>query len=148
MNIAQALKQKNRYLTRLTEIQEAISENNVVRSDNIDQPVSVGPLLEEHRTTMVSLCKVRAAISKASVGVQYQIAEMTALRSYLGFLSTLNTNGNPVAGGYGVASVPVKVTITTKQKTTMMSETQERINHLQDEIDDYNARTQVNIWLV
>ena len=147
MNIAQALKEKNRILKKLAECEANIEKSNVWRTDNKDKPFVVENELARHNQLVAELVKVKAAISRASLPIHDKIAQLSLRGRYLAKLRALNTDGTPVMKGGSFSTTAdtaeVNVQINSMRKQEMIQTVVDEIAALQDQIDSFNATTNV-----
>jgi hypothetical protein len=148
MNLAQALKQKNRLAGELTRLQQIFVRENARRNDN---PSTVNP--EEVWTKIQALSEelgeLKARIAKANINVYSAIERMAELKGRIAFI-----NGVPKREGeeleqahYGSAAAPTKYQWTSfinqQRADEMVFALQKEIDELQDKVDTYNATTTV-----
>jgi cell fate (sporulation/competence/biofilm development) regulator YmcA (YheA/YmcA/DUF963 family) len=147
MNIAQALKEKNRLLKQFDKLRIQITENNRYRSDDITNRPSMQKLISEFTNLIEKISSLRQTIAVASGPIQEKIARVGLEQQYLALLTNLDTNQLPeqatVAFGQPSKEIPVVVNIDRAQKEEAMRLAQDHIDNLQDDIDNFNAVTQV-----
>lgn len=147
MNIAQALKEKNRLLKKIKEIIPQITVNNRYRTDDTTKRESSDNLLKAYRVYILELAELKQKIAIASGPIQSKIALIGLLTEYKTTVESLNSSelpdNIPVAYGTNPKEVPVVVIIKNLKKQELIAETKIKIDQLQDEIDNFNAITQV-----
>lgn len=147
MNIAQALKEKNRLLKKIKEIIPQITVNNRYRTDDTTKRERSDDLLKAYRVYILELAELKQKIAIASGPIQSKIVLIGLLTEYKTTVELLNSSelpdNIPVAYGTNPKEVPVVVIIKNLRKQELISETQIKIDQLQDEIDNFNAVTQV-----
>lgn len=148
MNIAQALKEKNRVLKKLTNIRDLINLNNKRRSDqHPEDQLDVNDLFNQYNTELAILIDIKAKLAKASVPTQGMLAELSNLKILRDFYNDLDTDNTPItypAYSGPITTINMIVQVNTKQKNQKIRELENRINQLQDELDNFNAATQID----
>lgn len=147
MNLSQALKQKNRLAGELVRQQQILQRENARRSDSVSK-VDRSAVWAKIQQLSEELGVLKGKITTANIGIYPLLERMAELKSRIGFLNTL-----PKREGEEVTFVgrdQEKVTYTwdsliNQQKTDeMVAGLQVDINTLQDQVDAYNATTQVD----
>ena len=148
MKLAKALKEKNRLVGEINRIKNIIcreNSRNVKSSSKVDR----NALWNELAHTTGRLIAIKAAIFKANAGIYEKIVMMAELKSKIGWISSLNTtNGvieQPNYRGEGVISDTFDAFIKQEDVDQMISEIQNEIAALQDEIDEYNATVTIEV---
>jgi hypothetical protein len=146
MKIAKALKVKNRLTGELNKIREIWKRENSRRSDNISH-VDVEQLEKEHSDLFVKLVEIKSAISVASYGISYKLVKLAELKSHINFINSLHAREGDEVSFVGRDQEKLVYTwkshYNQQKKDEMVSAIQEQINMLQDEIDDYNSKTDI-----
>lgn len=155
MNIAQALKAKNRIVGEMNKQFSFIAKHNVAskKAGANAQTKTIGVTPDAVQSAFSSylelsqkLIEVKTAIQTASAPIAGKLVALAETKSLLS-----QVNGIPVKeevtieGGYGKETYEVEHTsaITEKAQISKAEELQTAINNLQDEIDAFNATTQV-----
>lgn len=147
MNIAKALKVKNRLVGELNRKKEIFSRENSKRNDDASQ---INPELayNEVLATFDKLVELKGAINKATAGVSGKLAELAEYKQYLNFIQGVPCKEGTFKEFLGYGSEAVDYTYTAFLNQAAIDEKvehyQTKINTLQDEIDEYNAKTQVD----
>lgn len=145
MNLAQALKQKNRLAGELVRQQQILQRENARRNDcvsTVDREAVFGKVI----TLSVELGALKAKIAKANVGIYSAIERMAEFKSQISFLQGLTKRvGEEIAyiGSDKTTTYTWDSYITQEKCDEMVAELQEKINGLQDEVDAYNATTTI-----
>jgi hypothetical protein len=146
MNLAQALKQKNRLAGEINRQQQILQRENARRSDStssVDRQAVLDKILE----LSTQLGELKAKIAKANVGIYPAIERMAEFKSLIGFFQTLNKRVGEeiVFVGRDNEKLTYKWDSLVTQESTdaRVAELQAKINALQDEVDTYNATTQI-----
>jgi len=152
MKLTKALKFKNRLVGEINKLEEVLQRENSRRNDN---PSKVD--CKEVYTQIVSkvndLINLKSAICAANAGaavgggIYGKIEETKELKSFINFL-----NGLPKREGEELTLIGANREKLSYQWTAFLNQekvdvevlvTQEKINKLQDEVDEYNAVTDV-----
>jgi hypothetical protein len=148
MNLAQALKQKNRLAGELTRLQEIFQRENSRRNDN---PSTVKPeeIWSKIQEVSEQLGVLKAKIATANVGIYSAIERMAELKGRIAYVKMVpKREGEEVEQPhYGSTAQPTKYTWTAfmnqQQADTLVFDLQKQIDTLQDQVDAYNATTQI-----
>lgn len=151
INIAQALKEKNRIAGRIHKLQKQVAYNNLNDGDK-EADFNSLELLKELQTEWAYLIELKTRLAKANVGICDRLVRLAEAKSELMFWLGFS-NAGPAVESYscrhhdGVAIVTeVKTrrsTITSKEILEHQERVQQMIEDLQDEIDIYNGTTQI-----
>lgn len=146
MKIHQALKLKNRFAGEIVTLQSILSRENSRRSDNVSQ-VDAQVVFSELSAKRIDLWRLKGAIAKATANIVEKLALLEEHKSEIKFLSSLPTReGEEIAnalGGKEVIKYAWKATFNREFVDKELAQLQKNINALQDEIDEYNAKTEV-----
>lgn len=155
MNIAQALKTKNRIIGEMNKLLSFVEKHNVSsKKAGSERPTQSGGATPEavreaffnYLEMGKKLVGIKSSIQTASAPIAGKLVEMAETKSLL-----IKIQGLPVReavtleGGYGKEAYEVEYSsvITEKEQIALGEELQNKINDLQDEIDAFNATTQV-----
>ena len=148
MNISKALKVKNRLLGEFNSLKGILHRENsrILCSSEITRSEVEARMLEK----LDELMKMRAAINVASAAIASQLIKLSELKSLHGFYSALNTRDGEeiITARYGNTEPTKQIWdahINRDRLDKKLQEMQEQINALQDEVDEFNARTTVTI---
>ena len=147
MNISKSLKVKNRIINELTKLQEVAKRENSRRSDNPSQ-VDIANVFSRLSNIRTELVQLKAAIVQASAPISPALAELAETKSYINWISGLSVREGTELVAYGSSKEPISYTWSAFYNRSRLDEVltqlQLKANNLQDEIDDFNAQTQVN----
>jgi hypothetical protein len=143
MRLSQALKRKNRLAGELARLQAVLQRENSRRegsSSTVDREAVFNQIAEVRRR----LIELKTGITQANLDIYPKIAEMAELKSFIAFLSALDTKHGvhaEVVGHYQTEPRDVRYDayLTREKVDALVVETQRRIEKLQDEIDVHNA---------
>lgn len=148
MKLTKALKTKNRLAGEVKRLEAILSRENS-RPTSSTSKVDRGEVYTRLLETTGELIEIKAAIARANGPIYSAISRMAELKSRIVFLQNLNTKDGVYQEAVGYAKEPTKVTYTAYLKREGVDEEvvnlQDRIASLQDEIDEYNAKTDVTV---
>lgn len=144
MNIAQALKQKNRLHAKLAELTTYLLTKNKKREDD-STDYKIVETETELGETIKQLINIKARLAKASAPIQEKIIEMGLAVEYKKKLATLDVDETFTSTYEGDKYIRVKniYHIDHQKKQAYLKSMTDTINRLQDEIDAFNAITSV-----
>lgn len=155
MNIAQALKSKNRILGEMNKLFSFIERHNITSKkvgtdrplrDGSVTPESVLEAFQNYLSLGEKLVEAKSAIQLASAPIAPKLVGLAEAKSLLSRVNTISVKeAVKVEGGFGKESYEIEYSsaITEKAQIAIAEELQNSINELQDEIDAFNATTQV-----
>lgn len=146
MNLAQALKQKNRLAGELVRQQQILQRENARRSDSVST-VDREAVYERILEISEELGELKGKITQANVNIYPALERMAELKSRIAFVQGLpKREGEEIQPLHGDRE-PLKYQwdsfINQEKSDELVAELQEQINDLQDEVDTYNATTEV-----
>lgn len=145
MNIAKALKVKNRLIGKIAKQKEVIHKENSRRNDNTST-VNVLTEYNECVKSINELIDLKTKLSIASIPVFGKIVQLQELKVLINFLKGLPTRDGVEKVAYGSSHVENYVWVADINSMTRDEEIKKIeniINILQDEIDEFNAITSV-----
>lgn len=153
MNIAQALKEKNRISGRIVKIQNLILKYNR-RLSNEASVENVTELWQNLLTEKANLVKIKTLIQRANKIISedlVNLAEAKAMISYLSSLETVSGVGGKTeqiydrkTGERSQSEYTIEYAFDVKEIRSKISEYQAIVEDLQDRIDNFNATTLVS----
>src|SRR5688572_2549202 len=96
MNIAQALKEKNRLQTQITTLQGRVTSYNRVESTKGDKP-SVPSMVEQIFNSIALLGDLKRRLATASAPVQDAVCRLDQLKAFRKVIQELNCDDTPQA---------------------------------------------------
>ncbi len=146
MKIHKALKVKNRLAGEVANLQEVFKRENSRRSDNPSE-VQRSELKEKLDAKRAELFKIKGAISQATAPITPKLAELEEAKAEKNFLAGVPCREGKEVIPMGGATPPLTLLWTAYLNRaaldTELETVQHRINALQDEVDEFNARTDV-----
>jgi gas vesicle protein len=146
MNISKALKVKSRLAGEIVRLQNIIKRENSRRSDNISTVIVAREFVKliETREKLISL---KSAIALATAPLSEKLIRLAETKSEMNFYQSLPTREGTEVDIYGSSREKLTYEWTAynnrQRVDEITEELQDEINTLQDEVDDFNARTQV-----
>lgn len=146
VSLARALKEKNRIAGRLRKAQELVKKENRKVSGS-PRAVDVAATLAESERLSALLAAVKAAIAKANDGIVATIVELEEVKSMIAFLGSVNTDDEVEVERDYRGNVERRWDVAVRQPEILAKTTalQERADALQDALDEYNAKTRVEL---
>jgi hypothetical protein len=153
MNIAQALKEKNRITGRIVNLQNLIVKYNRTKSN--ETPVeNVAELWDKLLFEKASLSKIKAQIQQANCGIAEDLVNLSEAKAMLTFLTNNLEAACGVSGAtenvydrktgeYIKSDYTIDFVLDIKQVRSQIDKYQSLIENLQDRVDAYNATTSI-----
>lgn len=149
MNIAKALKVKNRLTGEITRLQEQFQASNKYDTRNPSGVTTPSPEVWNTLYAKInSLIELKTKIATANLGIIGKIELLSQLKSLLTQIDTLDTTES-----YGVRKDPyvaantetydILCWIKDVDKQSIRNSLQNQINDTQDLLDEYNAATEI-----
>ena len=146
VTIARALKEKNRVAGRLAKTRGLIGEENS-RDKSVPRGIDVAEMYAQAKELRDRLIAIKSAIAEANKPIVSKIIELDEVKSEIAFLNGLNVKeGKFVTTNYGSRiESDVDAVIRKQQVMEEVSALQARADRLQDELDEFNATTKIEI---
>lgn len=148
VSIARALKEKNRVAGQLIAIRKIISNENSL-GQNTSRSADIGAMYEEEKKVDSKLVSIKTAIAIANVKIVNKIIELDEIKSRIAWVCKINAdegikyeNATYHSSGYEVKYDAVLSKAFLREEEELLKK---RADELQDEIDEYNAITYVEI---
>lgn len=143
MTINQALKEKNRLAGKLKVLDQRI-QNNVKWIKSNKPAYDFGHLLSERLNVMQSLIDLKTAISKATTPIAGSIILLAELKSQLLMYRSLDVREGLILDRYSnITGVEYQSAIDQKGLDYMIDGIEVKISAVQDELDKFNASTEI-----
>ena len=144
MKIVRAMKQVKRLQGEIKELRKRAS-SCLSTLDGNEFPEKFEDVLKELDEKRTKLRALKSAVMKANIqgGMFEKILEMGELKSHIDFLRELNPKYGLDEDRYGSEPRKYVSQWTAAAKNTSVQKTQQRINDLTDELDDFNAKTDI-----
>jgi hypothetical protein len=148
INLAKALKEKNRLVGEINRL-KAIIERENSREENSTSKVDCKDLWDRLANATEALINIKTSVFKANANIYDKIVRMGELKNCVEWIKRLNTQDGVIETSASYTGVPVKHTYTAFRKQAdidnMVDSLQGQIALLQDDLDVYNATTEIEI---
>jgi hypothetical protein len=146
MNLSQALKLKNRLAGELVRQQQILQRENARRNDSVSK-VNRKEVWEKILKLSEELGLLKGRITQSNVNIYPALERMAELKARIAFLNSLQKREGEEISFVGRDQEKLVYTweslINQQQADEMVAGLQEEINGLQDEVDAYNATTEL-----
>ena len=142
MNLAKALKQKNRLIQTINELQSEVQRSNSYREDGV-RKIDTHKSMEDLAAATEKLIKLKIAIFIASTPMRENILRLGELKSRIQFLKGINTQEGYVDNYEGKTLYSVEYDINYIKNEVKTCES--LIDELQEELDKFNHMTEIEI---
>ena len=150
ISLHKALKIKNRLAGELAKLQIIANQNNSVREDQKEgKSIDLRKTWEEMAKTRKALIDLEGRIATATAPIAAKLVELAELKAEIAFLESLaiQEGSTDVVTGYGANSSAKTVKwhtyISQEQRNSLAREFKDKIELLQDEVDEFNAKTKI-----
>ena len=146
VTIARALKEKNRVAGRLAKARELVGAENS-QDKSVPRGVDVAAMYDLAKMLRNRLIAIKSAIAEANKPIVSKIIELDEIKSEIAFLNGLDVKeGKFVTTNYGTRiESDIDAVIRKQQVLDEVTALQARADRLQDELDEFNATTKVEI---
>lgn len=149
INLSRALKEKNRLIKKIKKLQDFIYTNNTYEEVGVNDVNKICVLNEvsELEANIQELISLKSEIAKANAnsGIAKLVYEMEELKSLASYYKRFSTKSNLTSCRYDgdgeYVTVKNKLQIDYETSIKMVDSCEEKIESLQDQIDDLNATT-------
>lgn len=146
MNLAQALKTKNRLAGELVRLNQILARENSRRSDSVSKVDRV-QVWEKIQKLSDELGALKGRIATANIGIYTKLERMAELKSRISFIQGLNKREGEEISFVGRDQEKLvyqwESLINQEKADQLIVELQQQIDSLQDEVDAYNATTEI-----
>lgn len=143
ISLAKALKLKNRLVGKITALQTVIrTYNSVEDSTEKFDTVAALELLGQLKHYLIDL---KSSISLANSSIQKDIFELAETKADIAFLSSIPTRHGEFSQGYSEEKIVYTANIRKAAIDEFTTRLQAHIDDLQDRLDEYNAKTTIEI---
>ena len=145
INLSRALKEKNRLIKKIKDIQTFIQINNLFCEN--ENKIDVISQTEELEKNINKLVDLKSAIAKANseYGISYLVYKMEELKSLVAFYKRFSTKTNGYSYDCEGERVREIAQIDYENSVKTVSYLEQQIEDIQDQIDDLNATTFIEI---
>ena len=142
MNIKQALKLKNKLIANIKSCYNIIQTQNSVEKGN-PRRYSVTEKIDEAQKYITDLVELKRHIHQANAPMYEKIFLMAELKGLVKQLKNMSVTEGKQSGGYRTVSEELEVEISIAERDRLVAGLEETIEKLQDELDVFNATTDI-----
>jgi chromosome segregation ATPase len=146
MTIVEALKEKNRLVRKVLELQKRVSTYNCVIEGN---PRAYEPkeVMDELNDTIEELISMKTRITQANQSIQEKIYRLAELKTQIRFLNTVPTSEGKAPAGksfYTKSETYIwESSIKAQEIDRRIAKLENEISKIQKELDAYNYNTSI-----
>ena len=140
VSLARAFKERSRLALRISDSIERIKEENSIL-EGVPRSIDIREEFASYMALCEKMIALRQTISRANAGITGSLVELAEVKNILVQIRRI-----PTAEGQqsSYSKTDVKIAeIKKAELSEMMDSLRERAHALQDEIDEFNARTQI-----
>ena len=142
MNIAQALKEKNKKVAKIQKLWNRIAQHNS-SIEGAEKPYDLDATWEEYNTEIYALVELKTKIHAASAPVRDQIFALSELKSKMNSVRNLSTTNGRFRDRYADDSVEMEAHFDVKWKDSQMDLIEGQLDTIQEKLDYFNNTTQI-----
>ena len=142
--LARALKERSRLAGRIKHNFQLLDRENS-RISGSPRSFDVRAIYAENRELMEKLIDIKQRIAAANAPIAGKLVEMDELKSMISYLKGLDTTSEIKKEGYNGEAVLYEAVISAAETDTAVEELQKRVEDLQDELDEFNATTKIDL---
>jgi len=142
MNIAKALKEKNKKVGVIKELNSKIVQNNSIPKGDereYDIDVLIKEVIEESR----SLAELKTKIHTASQPIRSKIFLLSELKSQVASLKKVPTKNGIDRGGYRAETIELTSQVKAKDLEAIIKNLEKEIDAIQEELEKFNHATEI-----
>lgn len=147
MNLAKAMKVKNRKIKKISELQRDIQNNNsVIEAEGVKRKFDIDKLLVDLDNEVKELVNLKLSIFIASTPMRENILLLAETKSKIAFLNGIDTHEGRRYDTYTSNSdVLYKVAVDILWVREEVNKLEEFIDKLQEELDTFNHATHIEV---
>ncbi len=144
INLAKALKLKNRLAGRIAKLTETVQTYNSTQEQA--EQIDVRAAFAERTDLVQRLTELKLAVALANAPIQRDIFALAEMKAEVTLLAALNTKHGTIIEGYPVsAEVGYIAQFRKGDVDAMVIDLESRIDALQDKLDTFNATTTIAV---
>ena len=136
MKVYQALKEKKKLISSITQLTELIKENNSIQAEN-EFEFELSDLLDKRKKKVEELIDLKVRLAKTALKIQTSIFKLSELKLELQMLRNIDTKQG-VSYDYSENLITKKVQLTKIEVLKMIEAVIEKIDATQSKIDEFN----------
>lgn len=148
VNLCRALKVKNRLASRLSRLDQLITQHNSCVQGHREYDIKT--LYKQRMLLAEQLVGIKVAISNANIPIQKQIYEVAECKALCKTLSEIDTSHGPKSLGVGESVQHYEAQFRATDVQKELRKVEREVDRLQDELDQFNLQTRISIpqiWL-
>ena len=142
MKVYQALKEKKKLVSGITQITELIKSNNSIQAENKFE-FDVNELLQQRKQKVNELIALKLRLAKTAVKIQPLIFELSELKQELKMFREMDTQQGMVTHNYSDLQVNKKVQLSKADVLKKIDALTAQIDEVQNKIDEFNYETEL-----
>ena len=142
MTIAQALKEKNKKVSKIQKLWSRISQHNS-SIEGAEKPYDLEATWEDYNAEVTSLIELKTKIHNASAPVRDQIFTLSELKTKINNVRSLNTTNGRFRDRYADDSLEMEAHFDIKWKDSQMDLIEGQLDAIQEKLDHFNNTTQI-----
>jgi hypothetical protein len=148
MKLTKALKQKNQLAGEVAELKARLTAQNS-RPSTVPFDYNASQVLAELRAKVDALVKVKSAIAVTNSALYPRIFRLAELKGLVATLKSLDVRKGlyKEGAGYGQSAYDIEYTVQIEKSSVdnLVAELEAEISTLQDELDEFNHQTSVEL---
>lgn len=142
MNIASALKKKNRLVAKLQQNLDILKKHNSLAND-APRRYNLEEVLTDSRELIAEIVSLKTSIHNATQPVRHLIFRLSELKGLLKSVGSINVSEGTQSGSWSGTGATYVVQIDMVRRDNILTEIQNEIDVIQDELDYWNATNQL-----
>ena len=142
MKVHQALKEKKKLVSGITQITELIKSNNSIQAENKFE-FDINELLQQRKQKVNELIALKLRLAKTSVKIQPLIFKLSELKQELKMFREMDTQQAMVTHNYSDLQVNKKVQLSKADVLKKIDALTAQIDEVQNKIDEFNYETEL-----
>jgi hypothetical protein len=146
VTLARALKERKRLAGQIASAVDLVSQENV-KVAGVPRPFDVRAMMAGVEASVERMIALRAVICQANAKLAPKLVELDEVKSMISRLQSISTDADPYYNEEQKRDIQREAVLGKKDVLDKIEAFQKRADALQDAIDEYNAKTQVEIDL-
>lgn len=142
MNISQALKEKNKKVSKLNKIWNKLASYNSVTKES-ERPYDIDKLWAEYNSELESLVDLKTRIHLASSPVRKDIFYLSELKNKINQVKNLSTENGISRSRFSTESVEFVAHFNISWKDSQLESIEAEIEAIQEKLDTFNHTTKI-----
>ena len=147
MNISKALKVKNRVVGEINQLKEILKRENSRREDSVSE-VNCEEVYGKLKDSILKLERLKGSIGRATGPISGLLSSLAELKTSINFYNSLPTREGIEYVNMGTGNSPKELKwssfLNRGKIDGIVNGLQKDVDSIQDEIDSFNAQTQID----